>query len=89
MKQILRLPTPLICELFNTCYVESKNTRLIKTIDWPTNLHLMTFLHQSRLVSAEEVSLNLQNQQQKHRNLKDTIHNQVTVRMLKLNWLYA
>ena len=48
---VLKTATPTIINQLNNCFVESKSTRLVKTIDWPSHLNDIIFRNDDTIIS--------------------------------------
>lgn len=57
---IMKTATPVIVELLNNCFVETKSTKRITTIKWPTDVKSMIFRQSDTTITQEDCLLQIE-----------------------------
>ena len=78
--------TPVITELLNSCFVETKSTRQIQTLEWPSDVNSIMFRHKDSIVTQEDCSFQIE-RTDKYPDT-DNIVNAIKVRKLNISWLF-
>ena len=89
---ICKRSSPLMIQLLSSCFVNTKSTRKITTLDWPTRWEkkFFTFCHDNCIIDQETCWKKIY-EKQSHLSFlysKETVVSSVSVRKFNLSWLF-
>lgn len=83
---IVRTATPLMIEMLNTCFVETKSTKRILPLEWPAETNSLVFRHNDSTITHEGCVAQI-HKANKNKDV-ETILSSIKVRKFDMSWLF-